>query len=267
VALRQPARIVFAAVDHPQGRTGLFTVEPDGRDVKPLGSLHPLWAVWSPDGSRMAVQLERKIVLADARAQVQRPLADGGEPSWSPGGREIAFETGGPALTAVIVIMDVDTGEQRELGPGAHASWAPDGERVVAGRNDGALWVYRLDGGPAERLTDVRDDASPCPVSATQPAWSPDGATIAYVDDGCSSFVLRFLDVASRTTLPYRGNSDALEPEEVAPAWSPDGRYVVYQQGGFSEWGKIAVVRADGSGYRVLYAGPGESTSPSWAPR
>jgi Tol biopolymer transport system component len=85
-------------------------------------------AAWSPNGSKLAFDRTRhlvddKVVVANADGSNVREIADGANPVWSPGGREIAF--GSP--------VSVDSSRVFVIHPrtaAASASWVQDKSRL-----------------------------------------------------------------------------------------------------------------------------------------
>jgi Tol biopolymer transport system component len=75
---------------------------------------------------------------------------------------------------------------------------------------------------------------------------------------------LAILDLATGRTRTFVRGRDS--EAELSPTWSPDGRFVVFEEHVGNQFATIARVRKDGSGHRVLYAGPGEGFNPTWAP-
>jgi Tol biopolymer transport system component len=266
-------RVLFTAVDHPRGRTGLYTVAPDGGGARPFGASFDHQPSWSPDGRRLAVVRDEHVVILDRRGTLQRILARGGSPAWSPDGSRIAFAhdpDGDEWHDPTLFVIPSRGGESRELGLGGDPSWSPDGDRVVVGRDDGELWIYPTEGGVPTQVTHVGDASVSCPSqSASDPAWSPDGRTIVYVHTWANCFArgverLAILDLSTGVTRPLvRGRESEFE---LAPTWSPDGRFVAYEEHIGDGLTAIARVRSDGTGHRFLYKGPGEAFSPTWAP-
>jgi TolB protein len=108
-------------------------------------------------------------------------------PSWSPDGRFLVFESrrhGEPEL----YIMAVDGSRERRLTTNSfsdtHPAWSPDGEWILFDSNRDGVWnlyLIRPDGTEERRLT------FPGPSRAVQfarhPQWSPDGSQIVFDSD------------------------------------------------------------------------------------
>jgi Tol biopolymer transport system component len=136
---------------------GIFTMDPDGSDVRALlpdlgdSAYHP---DWSPDGSRIAFE-----VAADAGVDVWTSAPDGTDltmvidhtlcpgdcvevatPAWSPDGRAIAYYRLRADETSIrfsIEVMDLGTGRMTLLAEAPpsvaylYPRWCPDGRTIV----------------------------------------------------------------------------------------------------------------------------------------
>jgi hypothetical protein len=136
----------------------IWTVKPDGSDLKQLTDQRNsgiLFPVWSPDGSRMAaeIQLLRKIVIFDPRKSwIEQPLDElppipgtEGLPaprSWSPDGTRLVcdFVAAGKVFTYNFGSKEFDRVEGGIL-TGSPTTWLADSRRVLATARNGDLII------------------------------------------------------------------------------------------------------------------------------
>lgn len=176
-------------------------------------------AVWAagPDGSRRS-----RIFGRDGFVSI--------EPSWSPDGRQVVFESSVYDADGAgsIWIVNADGSGLRRLARGGddrQPNWSPAGDRIVFQRlrNDQwDLWTVRPDGTGLRNVTRTRR------LGETDVSWSPSGRYLVYSGDG------EEIDVASLFAIPAAGG----EPVQVtrtrgwydgAPAWSPDGATIAFE--------------------------------------
>ncbi len=95
-------------------------------------------AAWSPDGTKIAYDLEGWLYTVDIGTHTVTGLqVEGRRPAWSPDGGKIAF-----SRESDIYIMDFDLGEitnaTNGIGGNGFAMWTPNG--------DGILFISSRDG-------------------------------------------------------------------------------------------------------------------------
>ena len=92
------------------------------------------------------------------------------------------------------------------------------------------------------------------------PAWSPDGRRIAYI--GATS---KGTDVFTAGVDGKGVKRLTTTGQEQAPQWSPNGRLLAFiDTTANAQVGEIAVIRADGTGRRLLTHGAGALGVLSW---
>ncbi len=253
------------------------------------------WPVWSPDGSRIAIDTDRDdpntadsidvndVYTMKADGTDLRKLTDSkgvsGDPGYSPDGKLIAFEAdrgGGHAKQGIYVMNARDgTGVRRVTTVPPEASddhaprFSPDGKRLVFTRNvddtTAALFVVDLDGSNLVRIT-------PETMRPGDAVWSPDGTQIAFEADtpeyprggawlvGPDGTGLRSL--VPQSTVP--GVTDGF----ADPVWSPDGTVILLLHGRFLDDGTstvgLAMIRPDGSDFGNVADGTGDEHQPDW---
>lgn len=232
----------------------IFTVRADGTDVRRLtiGTDQELAPSWSPDGTRIAYRRWQdgsdSIAVMDAGAGNQRTLATLGQ----------SFN--------------------RECVPYGLAAWSPDGRALIVptaqeceGPQD--LVIVAADGStPATKLVATG-------LNSSSAAWSPDGRRIVFVGrETTGSTGLYVVDVngddnAAGGLQPRRITSADSSLVWGAPRWSPDGAEIAVSAGTNDDCGAfdtgsldILVVKADGSGQRVLAGTTAKEYAPTWSP-
>ena len=244
-----------------------FVIDADGSGLKRIAEtsffpsgIEPI--KWSPDGSKIALQLGRSavhVVNADGNGLAVVALSGESvwEPQWSPDGTTLIATTYGPPFadpsTAVeqsVVIIDPANATSRVLVDGGfEPALSPDGDQVavlLAVAGEPGLWVVNIDGTSLRRLGDsISEFGEPQGTS-----WSPAGDQLGLLierDDKRSLYTVGLdgspldllsegLEIVSGSLFQYR--------------WSPDGERVAIAAG-TGEAGspsEIYIVEADGTG-------------------
>jgi Tol biopolymer transport system component len=197
------------------GNSDVFTIDVGGSRETQLTTTPGLDGdpAWSPDGSKIAFTSTRdgnkEIYVMNADGSGQTRLTNNGgvvknvdtdqvdqDPTWSPDGRSIAFESTRDG-NFEIYRMDADGTAQRRLtfhlGLDALPEWSPDGKRIAfesnrAGKGTRDVWTMDVNGGTLKRLTSRATAFSP-------PSWQPLGRRPA----GCTMWGTAGPDLLSGT--------------------------------------------------------------------
>jgi Tol biopolymer transport system component len=233
----------FPGSDDLGAHTDVFTIRPDGTDVRQLTHV-PADKVaalpsWSADGTTIAyesnVSGDFEIWLMHADGTDQRQVThDPGfahlEPAWSPDGRRLAFERCdqpfGFLASCDLEIMNVDgTGMRRVVGGHryhVHPQFSPDG-RYLAFASDrrgfqAAIWVVKTDGTQLHRVTRPE-------MLAFWPSWTNEGR-IVFTDNCCLPHSNVWTVRPDGTALRQVTHTPA-EHNNGFASLSPDGRALV----------------------------------------
>ncbi len=214
---------------------------PDGPavQIKNLGLASIRQLATSADGSRMAYAAIKTIsnlwslpLTGDARpAGEPVPLTRGtgrnNRPSFSPGGRRIAFDRWQHGLNVAVWAMSSDGGDMRQLTVDpwtqTQPSWLPSGERLAFQSHEDGRRIFTaidLASGRKDQLVELDADVD----------WarlSPDGRQLAFHSRGQGLEVnLWLLDLASGGRRQLTHADDFMG----FPCWSPDGRWLAFQR-------------------------------------
>ena len=232
---------------------------------------------WAPDGRHLAFSTADALwSVRPAAADLDRrriaPVAGVERVAWSPDGRTVAALAGGRLLAiglddasphALVPVEGVRCFAWPPAGRAAFGRTAQEGAGVVYATSAGgrtAVWAAR---GPERQ---VRVGSLAAGVEARSLAWlaGTTGVAVTAGDRGAGADRIVFLRPDVRTEprvqmLPAGGRD---------PVPSPEGRFIAYlDDAGTTAGGetRVAVVRADGSGRRVLTPA-GRYSGLAWSP-
>jgi Tol biopolymer transport system component len=169
------------------------------------------------------------------------------------------------------------SGKRGPRGTIRSASWSPDGTHVV-------FYKRNTTPRPAWRKSFSRNPNYELFQSGTQAAFSPSGreyVTVGGPAAGARGAALSVTTVATGVSKVVFQDKDR---NVLAGAWSPDGNRIIFGVGGFAAFfdafhslflkpvdrvedgAQVAMVNADGTGFRELTSGLSNNAFPSFAP-
>jgi Tol biopolymer transport system component len=276
----------FVFTSDRDGDLEIFARRTDGSTVQVTRNrVDDLQAVWSPDGSRLAVVRQvgqgTALVVMDADGTGARRLtspvtfADGRassdtDPAWSPDGRTIAFTSDrASGQEPEIHRIDADGTDLRRLTRTEpfvgdfHPTWSPDGRFLYftsdrAGVFNQEIHRMRPDGSGVQRITRTPDG-----VDDGVPDVAPNGARIVFSSMRANGTQDLFTMDRDGSGVRPLGTPTA-DRDEVFAQWTANGSQVVFMRFGTPEQpnSTIWVVDADGSDRRSLTTGRFDDSMP-----
>lgn len=186
-------------------------------------------------------------------------LRAGERPAWSPDHSKIVFEA-----SNTIFIMNADGTGVKPLTDGGQdrqPSFNGDGTKVVfmhqnAKTGNDEIFIVNADGTNRQLLAKVAK------TSLGGPRISPDGTKLAVQALRRLSTAILVIDLANgrRTVVADSPNN------EQSPAWSPDSKRIAFLTGQLDKGQCIAIVNADGTGFRPFTNDVAFCSTVSWSP-
>jgi Tol biopolymer transport system component/DNA-binding winged helix-turn-helix (wHTH) protein len=193
---------------------------------------------WSADGTQIAFTSDRydgyedifvtsaemfgaRLILADD----ENDLSD---PSYSPNGDHMIYQSNIPDKSGELRILDVQSGQTRSLLKTENTDTAPvfspDGEWIafqnkITGNTE--ICLIKTDGSDLTNLTNntARD---------TGPAFSPDGKQIIFASNRDGNYGHYALFVMNADGSEQREIYSNVSGMSLSPVWMPDGREIVF---------------------------------------
>jgi len=270
----------------------IFTMNPDGSDVKQLTHVTPDgsadWASWSADGKQIVFN---ESLPPDGTPELWLMNADGSNqhrlfaerrysenrPSFSPDGSKVVFarcklfvgdqdtcaihtvNLDGTGLKAVVPFRLDDTQRNPMFSPDSKTIAfiiSPDAHQGF----QGVTYLVNTDGLNLRRIT----DPEPCFI---RPDWSPDGTKLVAFTHFCnpqpSEIAVVNPDGTGLQSLTHNGKDYFSGFHDRNPAFSPDGNFIVFERNApdFSS-SAIYVMKVDGSSLKEIAVLPAPKRAP-----
>ncbi|MCB0329739.1 MAG: PD40 domain-containing protein [Bdellovibrionales bacterium] len=251
----------------------LFAMDVDGSEVRQLTDERGLTIApaFHPSGDRLlytSYQLRvPELFIYDFGRRQSRAITSGKEleigGSFAPDGNSLVTAVSlGKESNLVLMRLDGTPVKKLTSQPGVidvSPKWSPAGNEIVFTSNRaGGPQIYVMDTASLRARRVSFANSNYC----TSPDWSPKGDRIVFVcrsDGGFNIFTAR-PDGTDPLQLTSSGNNED-------PEWSPNGEELVFA----TTYGKtgaynIGVMRADGSGFRLITESRTDDADPTWGP-
>ena len=261
------------------GYAQIYTLTDAPTEPKRVGKRRPdcyALPAWSKDGKQIAFEFnpdtagrpasrsEIYVMNANGTGTPRRLTRNGvfdGDPSWSPDGKFIVFESQRDG-NSELYRLDVRTRKVKRLtnDPAfdGDPAWSPFGHGIAftsTRTGNREVFLMRFDSSQPLNLTNNR-------ASDFDPTWSPNGELVTFVTDRDGNMEIyatndRFL----LRRLTAHPSLDAF------PAWSPDGTHIVFVSDRRDPGNRdLYVMKSDGTGAaKQLTDSPNWDVAPDWS--
>ena len=263
-------------------------MRPDSTKIGPLFEGYVESFIWSPDGTKVALNVldetdgagpekfDIYILNADGTDAHRLPtyeadLAVAIEPAWSPDSNQIVFVANRgeyPDDQQDMYVIDVDGSNLRQITNNVDVEripqWSSDGKRIffASRTRDVYSYVMNADGTNVQVLIDMPID--PRVINYTWKAWpiSPDGTLMLIPTHQDEKY---FMSVVETDTY-----SIVFTLEDMVTAlWSPDGRQILYHDYFYKQnanYSSYHIMYVDGTNNREFKSPFASVTSFAWQP-
>ncbi len=251
------------------GKSQLYMMNPNGTDIKQItsGQYSHSNGRWSPDAKQIVAGTDEnwntacysQLVVMNSDGTNRQLLGCGGQMSWSPDGKKIAFsfspqaELGDRSRYIFIICSDgtgtiqlTDSLGVRDDTP----SWSPDGTTIAFSSDRdyqtgpySEIYLMDSDGNNQRRLTNLG-------LISGSPQWSPDCNSISFVANGIC-LINKDGTNFRRITEEFKANIGGYG----SPKWSPDGNQLVitWNAANGNRYSSIFIINTDGSGLKQIF--------------
>jgi Tol biopolymer transport system component len=203
------------------------------------------YAILSTGGNKTVYE----VYVINADGTDRHPIALGfRQPSFQPGGHQIAMNGEGSPNQETIFVVDLSEGRPREVSANVEDSrprWAPDGKQLIFFTSNVRYIVHQL--GIAR--DDVRHNLfyAGTPLFGRDPSWLPDGR---FVYNGCDDWA-----GSTNCGLYITDISGSTQPIDGMPVWAPDGSLVAFVSDRDKIWAVWAIWPEGGEPFKLFDLG------------